>query len=70
MKQIVIIPRNGYINRLQAMASAQILADQVGAELKVAWAPQDAAPAQARMVFNSALIGSDFISEEKCQLRK
>ena len=38
------------------MASAQILADQVGAELKVVWAPQDAAPAQARMVFDSALI--------------
>lgn len=49
------------------MASAQILADQVGAELKVVWAPQDAAPAQARMVFDSALIDRDFISEEKCQ---
>ena len=67
MKQIVIIPRNGYINRLQGMASAQILADQIGAELKVAWAPQDAAPAQAKIVFDSAVIDSDFISEEKCQ---
>jgi hypothetical protein len=67
MKQILIIPRNGYINRLQAMASAQILADQIGAELKVAWVPQDAAPAEAKTVFNSTLIDSNFISEEACE---
>jgi hypothetical protein len=67
VKQIVIIPRNGYINRLQAMASAQILADHIGAELKVAWAPEGAAPAQAKTIFASTLIDSNFISEGVCK---
>jgi hypothetical protein len=67
VKQVLIIPRNGYINRLQAIASAQILANQIDAELKVAWVPQVAAPAQEKIVFNSADIDKYFISEEKCQ---
>ena len=49
------------------MASAQILANQIDAELKVAWVPQVAAPAQEKIIFNLADIDRNFISEEECQ---
>jgi len=54
MRRVIVVPRNGYINRLQATASASILADQLGAELSVCWLPQEAAPAAREIVFGSA----------------
>ena len=55
MQRVVVVPRNGYINRLQATASASIIADQLGAEIAVCWLPQEAAPAVHESVF-----GPDF----------
>jgi hypothetical protein len=53
VKQVIIVPRNGYLNRLQAMASASILAESLGADFSVCWLPQTAAPAPQEVVFAS-----------------
>jgi len=37
LKRIIIIPRNGYLNRLQAIASAAIIAENLDIELKIYW---------------------------------
>jgi hypothetical protein len=53
LKRLIVVPRNGYLNRLQAMASTSILAEQLGAEFSVSWLPQVAAPAPQEVVFAS-----------------
>ncbi len=35
VKKVILVPRNGYINRLQAMASSAILAESIGADFHV-----------------------------------
>ena len=53
VERVVIIPRNGYVNRLQALVSAQILAEELDASLGVDWIPQPAAPAVVSDVLES-----------------
>lgn len=53
MKRVVIVPRNGYVNRLQAMVSARLLADQLGATFHAVWEPESAAPASWRSIFDA-----------------
>jgi len=53
VQRVIVVPRNGYVNRLQATASASIIADQLGAEMAVGWLPQEAAPAARETVFGS-----------------
>jgi len=62
VKQIVVIPRNGYVNRLQSMASAQILANRLECELLTCWEPETAAPASIESIFSSDLVCSQFIT--------
>jgi len=50
---VVVVPRNGYINRLQAMASSQLLARFLGASFSVCWLPENAAPAPFGEIFES-----------------
>ena len=44
-ERVVVVPRNGYVNWLQALASAAILAHQWGSRLDVLWEHQEVAPA-------------------------
>jgi len=60
LDEIVLVPRNGYVNRLQAWASADILASQLNAPLRVIWEPEDAAPASAELFFESELLRQAF----------
>jgi len=53
VKRVVIVPRNGYVNRLQAMVSARLLADQLGATFHTVWEPESAAPASWRSIFDA-----------------
>lgn len=41
---MIVVPRNGYVNRLQAWASAAILADSWNVPLDVLWEAEDVAP--------------------------
>lgn len=47
----MLVPRNGYINRLQAWASAAILAQQLGLNLEIAWETEPIAAAKWQDLF-------------------
>ncbi len=64
LTQVIVIPRNGYVNRLQAWASSAILAHDLGAELRVMWEPEAVAPALAQDLFAPLLIRDRFVSVE------
>ena len=63
--RVIVIPRNGYANRLQAWASAQILADQVSAPLRVLWEPESVATTPAESLFSADLIDEQFVSTDE-----
>lgn len=50
---VVIRPLSGYVNRLQAVASAQLLAIDIGADLWVHWTPSIIAPVPMDSVLNT-----------------
>lgn len=62
VRRVIVVPRNGYINRMQAMASASVLAGELKAEFSVSWLPQVAAPAPPATLFNLEAV-SDFVTE-------
>jgi hypothetical protein len=65
LTRIVVIPRNGYINRLQAWASASILARTLSVPLQVLWEPQPAAAAPADALFAGEPDAGTFISADE-----
>jgi hypothetical protein len=60
LERIVIVPVNGYANRLQAWASASILGASIGVPVSVHWRPQDIATSPPEMLFDDQLIKSTF----------
>ena len=62
VERVVVVPRSGYINRLQAMASAALLAQHYEAEFKVCWEPQSIAPAAAEVIFNTSFVDQHLLS--------
>ena len=63
--EVVVVPRNGYGNRLQAWASASALGEDLGARLRVLWQPEAAAAALATDLFSEGLIASSFVEESE-----
>jgi len=63
--KVVVVPRNGYVNRLQAWASAAIVAQTWGAPLEVCWETEAVAPADSHALFRSAGQAATFISSEE-----
>lgn len=59
---VVVVPRSGYINRLQAIASSSLVADELGADFHVCWEEQSVAPASAEALFDVNFISEYFIS--------
>jgi hypothetical protein len=57
---VVVVPRNGYVNRLQAWASGAILAAQLDVPASVMWEPEDPAPAPAEELFDPAMVRRTF----------
>lgn len=64
LERIVIVPRNGYANRLQAWASAEILGAGLGVQVEVLWEPEPVAPATAGDLFSPELVVRSCISPE------
>ena len=62
LQRVIVAPRNGYANRLQAWASSSIMAERLGAPLQVAWEPESVAPAEAADLFADSLRDESFIS--------
>ena len=54
LSEVAVIPRSGFINRIQAIASAAILARQTGARLRVCWFPCAYVTTPAEDVFTEA----------------
>ena len=55
LQRIVVVPRNGYVNRLQAWASAAILGGELGVPVEVLWEPESVAPATSSQLFGTQL---------------
>ena len=62
MRRIVLIPLSGYANRLQSIASASILAHQLGASLEVCWLPDEVAPVAMDRVLSTDFCAQHAIS--------
>ena len=56
--RVVIRPLSGYINRIQAVASAYLLAQDLDSELAVSWVPEQVSPALPQEIF-----AQDFMKE-------
>lgn len=65
LDRIVLVPRNGYVNRIQSWASAAILAADLDVSLKVAWEPEPVAPAAATDLFSSVRVDRSFVGSEE-----
>ena len=61
LDQVVLVPRNGLGNRLQAWASAAILAAQLDVPLKVMWEPERPAPAAPEDLFTAEALRTSFV---------
>lgn len=57
----MIVPRNGYVNRLQAIVSAQTLAHSLGATLGIGWERQPAAPVDVGAVLDPRAVKAEFL---------
>ena len=64
LERIVVVPRNGYVNRLQAWASAAILAAELDVPLEVLWEPEEVAPATAGDLFDITRATPTFVTTE------
>ena len=53
IRRVLVFPVNGYVNRLQALASSAILAQQLDAPLLVCWTPFRMVPGPASDTFSS-----------------
>lgn len=53
---VIVYPLSGYINRIQAVISARLLAEELGARLVVCWEPTELAPADAAMVLSPEFV--------------
>lgn len=57
----MIVPRNGYVNRLQAIVSAQALAQSLGATLGIGWERQPAAPVDIDAVLDPRAVPAEYV---------
>lgn len=64
LDRLIVVPRNGYVNRLQAWASSAILAAELDVPLRVVWEPEPAAPAAAADLFAPGLLERSFVTPE------
>jgi hypothetical protein len=51
---VIVQPLSGYVNRLQAIVSASLLASDLDADLAVSWQASEVAPVEAESIFNEA----------------
>lgn len=64
LERIVVVPVNGYVNRLQAWASAAILGAELDVPVQVLWEPEDVAPAPAESLFDETRLRVSFVAPD------
>lgn len=65
LERVIVIPRNGYLNRIQAWASASILAAEYDVPIRVLWEQERIAPADPHALFDPTLVHSTFIDRSE-----
>ena len=65
LRRIVVVPRNGYINRLQAWASAAALGASTGAPVQLCWEPEPIAPATPEQLFAPKTLTSSLMTPDE-----
>lgn len=69
LERVVLFPLNGYINRLQAYVSADLIAREFGSELVVAWEQERVAPAEVQDILDLEATNATFIDASMAQER-
>jgi hypothetical protein len=54
--KVIVQPQNGYINRIQALVSSALLAQEISAECEVQWVPDSTAPANPAQIFGTEFL--------------
>ena len=67
LKQVISVPRNGYLNRLQALASSSVLANTLQVPLFLTWEAESIAPAEAQTLFVPQESGCSVMSSDDLQ---
>lgn len=67
MERIVVYPMSGYINRLQAMASAALLAEDLDASVHYCWVPFPLVPVGPEDVFATTFVEGHFIGPDEAE---
>lgn len=62
ISRVIVVPRNGYANRLQAWASASVIGHRADAEVQVLWEPEANASASPLDLFDSSWFERQSIS--------
>lgn len=62
LERVVVVPRNGYVNRLQAWASSAIFGAELDVPVAVCWEPESVAAASASELFSPHRLQTSFIS--------
>ncbi|MDP2287423.1 MAG: hypothetical protein Q8M73_02515 [Actinomycetota bacterium] len=65
LQRIIVVPRNGYANRLQAWASASAMGRQLEVPVEMLWAPQPVAPASAQLLFDADVVQKISVTVEE-----
>jgi hypothetical protein len=63
-KRLIIVPRNGYINRIQAIASASILAEDLNFELKIYWDTEPNWATDYYSLFDEKFYSNKFVNKK------
>ena len=66
---VIVYPLSGYVNRIQAIASAWIISQSIGAEFIVCWQEQEVAPATAHEVFAKSFVDAHIISTSEAGMK-
>jgi len=62
--KVIVQPQNGYINRIQALASSALLAREIGADFEVQWSTSSAAPAVVDELFAPEFLQRFFVAPQ------
>lgn len=67
LARVVVLPLSGYINRLQAIASASIVANQFSADFSVCWTDINVSTAPVSEIFSSEFVAEHVIGPRAFQ---
>lgn len=66
IERVLLFPRSGYSNRLQAMASSAILARQLDADFRVCWEIEDVVPDCPDQIFEASYCKKHMVTSAQC----